>query len=777
MSRRGAPILLALAAAALLTWLAFSRADLRTDMAAFLPAGQTEAARFMLDELRSGAAASLILLGIDGAPPAELARISAAVAGGLEASGLFAFVANGRRSLDGPAERALFENRYLLAPTSETARGAFAAPALREAFERLLGQLRSSASPVASRIGLADPTGAFLTVARGWAGDVEVRLVDGAWFAPREDRALLVARTRAGGMDIEAQERAADAVAAAFAAAEPGGTRLLAAGPAVFARDAARGIRGDVERLSAFSTVLVAGLLLWRFRSPLALAAVAVPVTLSVALAVLAVQGAFGFVHGIALGFGMTMLGVAADYPVLLIGHRKVGERAAATLARIGPAFRLAVVTAAIGLAGMAFSGFPGLSQLGMFSVVGVLGAAAATWWLLPRLVVAADLAPVPATDPAALLRVERLRHGRRWALAPVLAAGIVLAAAGGPRWETDLAAMSPVPEASRNLDAQLRGQIGAPDLAQLALVRAASVEAVLQRQEALAPALERLRAEGVLSRAEYAARLLPSAETQRARQAALPDTDALAAAVADARAGLPFRPAAFDAFAADVATQRAAPPLTLDALGAAPPLAARLEPLLFRRGDAWFGPVAFGGVRDPARLAAILGGEEGLTLVDMRAEANGIVAGYTGQAWRWLGLGAAAVLAALFAGLRDPRAVLRVAAPVAAGLLVTVALLTASGVKLSLIHLVSLQLVAGVGLDYALFFARRQLDEEERARTLRTLATCLATTLLTFGLLATCRTPLLRDIGATVAIGVVAVMCFSFLLAGERPGVEARMA
>ncbi len=105
--------------------------------------------------------------------------------------------------------------------------------------------------------------------------------------------------------------------------------------------------------------------------------------------------------------------------------------------------------------------------------------------------------------------------------------------------------------------------------------------------------------------------------------------------------------------------------------------------------------------------------------------------------------------------------------APIAAAGLVTLAVLTAAGERLSLIHIVSLQFVAGVGLDYALFFARRQLDAEERARTLRTLVTCNAMTLLTFGLLAFCRTPLLRQMGATVAIGAVAAMVFGFLFAG----------
>ena len=154
-------------------------------------------------------------------------------------------------------------------------------------------------------------------------------------------------------------------------------------------------------------------LLWWRFRRPLVIAAIATPILLSIAAAALAVQLGYGAVHGVALGFGITMLGVSLDYPVLMIGHRKQGEPAMATRARIGRAFILAVLTAALGLAAMVFSGFPGLSQLGVFSAVGLGSAALATWLLLPRLVVAAYLAPVSAGNPAWQGRVEALRRWR----------------------------------------------------------------------------------------------------------------------------------------------------------------------------------------------------------------------------------------------------------------------------------------------------------------------------------------------------------------------------
>jgi predicted exporter len=622
--------------------------------------------------------------------------------------------------------------------------------------------LRGSASALA-QLGLADPPGALLTLLRNWGGSGQVRQIDGAWFAPDRDRALLLARTKAGAMDVPGQEAAEAAIARAFAEARPGSARLLEAGPAVFSREAARSIRGDVRRLSILSTLAVALLLWWRFRSPLVIAAIAAPVVASVAVAVAVVQIGFGAVHGAALGFGATMLGISVDYPVLMIGHRKRGEPAAATRRRIGRAFVLAVATATLGLAAMTFSGFPGLVQLGVFSAAGLASCALLTWFGLPRLIVAANLAPFAAGE---LHRLERLRRWRWLAIVPVLLALAYLAAVGGPRWEDDLQNLSPVPDAARALDRELRTELGAPDLGQFLLVRAPDPQSVLQAQEALLPALDRLQAAGALSGYEAAAKLVPSVATQEARRAALPSRADLAARLEQARAGLPFRPEAFDAFLDAVAASRDLPPLRPDDL-AGTALAARLEPLLMARDGEWRGPVILTGVTDPAAVAAL--GDARTVYVNMRAELGTALSFYTTRAWRWVGWSLILVLAVLGAGLRSPLMVARVLGSVLAAALVTVAALTFFGLRLSLIHLVALQLVAGVGLDYALFFARRQLDGEERARTLRTLVTCNAMTLLTFGLLAFSATPVLRDIGVTVACGAAAALGFAFMGTGER--------
>ncbi|MBV8590914.1 MAG: MMPL family transporter, partial [Acetobacteraceae bacterium] len=747
---RAWPIGLALAVALFLCTAVLGRLDVRTDMADFLPSGETEAARFMLQELRTGVATSLLLVGIEGAPVQELARLSRDFASDLERSGRFVFVSNGQEDLAGADGAFLFAHRYLLSPATNDE--AFSIPALRADFKTIFHGLTSSASPLVQRFGLTDPTGAFPALLREWAGSAQPRVEGGVWFARDRDRALLLLQTRAQGMDINGQEDAEGAIEAAFRKAQPGTARLLIAGPGAFARAAADAMRSDIQVLSIVSIILVVTLLVWRFRSPLVIAAIATPVVISTALAAVIVQAAYGFVHGAALGFGMTVLGVSVDYPVLLIGHRKQGEAVAGTLRRIGKAFALAVTTAVLGLSGMMFAGFPGLAQLGLFSAGGLAVAALATRFVLAPLIVAADLAPVSAGDPARLLRIERLRQWRMAGLVPLAASVVFLVASGGPHWEQDLENLSPTPAAMRTLDNELRREIGAPDAGQVGVVEGNSPEAVLSREEALLPMIDRLQARGAIAGAEIAARYLPSEATQLARRAVLPPPDVLSARVAEAQSGLPFRPEAFGPFIEAVAEARAMPPLGVSDIKS-PVMAARLQALLFPRQGAWYGLIALSGVRDPASVEAAFTGA-GIIYLDMRQEANRMVRSALRRAWLWLAAGGCAALGALFLGLRNTGRVARVVGSVLSAAILTLAVLTSFGVRLSLVHIVALQFVAGVGLDYALFFARPQLDQEERARTLRTLVTCNAMALLTFGLLAFCRTPILQAIGMTVVIG-----------------------
>ena len=115
-------------------------------------------------------------------------------------------------------------------------------------------------------------------------------------------------------------------------------------------------------------------------------------------------------------------------------------------------------------------------------------------------------------------------------------------------------------------------------------------------------------------------------------------------------------------------------------------------------------------------------------------------------------------LLVVLFTALRRPALVLRVAAPIACAVLVTMAVLDLLGIRLTLFHLAALLLMTGVSTDYALFLNQGPVRPvpTTNSRTLGSVLNCNATTLFTFGLLAFCRNPVLQGIGVTVATGVL---------------------
>ena len=126
------------------------------------------------------------------------------------------------------AQRVLFSHRYLLSPT--TTPEAFAIPALRQDMERLLRGLQSSAAPLVEQFGIADLTGAFPVLIETLIGASQGSTLHGVWFATDRQRALVLATTRAGAMDVEAQELVGAALQQAFAAADPGGAGCLPLG-------------------------------------------------------------------------------------------------------------------------------------------------------------------------------------------------------------------------------------------------------------------------------------------------------------------------------------------------------------------------------------------------------------------------------------------------------------------------------------------------------------------------------------------------------------------
>jgi predicted exporter len=749
-------------------WLVASRAHVETELSRLLPEGATPTERLLLTQLRTGAGGRLILIALDGENADQLAVASKQLAAWMRNSGSFHYVGNGEQPWTKEERERLFQNRYVLSPGVQES--TFRRDHLRDSLELRLSDLTSPLSPMVKELIPSDPSGEFMTILHTWTTWTAPARHHGVWFSSDLRRALLVAETHAAGFDMESQEQVQRHIREAFrpVAGTPTGTtsiQLVMTGPSVIAVEMRQTIQDDVWWLSLCATLLVTTLLFASYGSVSILALTLFPLMSAILAGVVAVSLVFGFIHGMTLAFGITLLGVVDDYPIHLFSHLTRENRAPAVMKEIWPTMRLGVVATALGFSALLLSGFPGLSQLGLFAMVGLFTAACATRWMLPHIV------PVEFHTKREGLQVARWvdTMARARVVVPLM---VVIAIASfiwsdAPLWEEDIANLSPISAEQKERDHVLRNELGVPDVRDLIVVEGSSEEEALQRSETLALALDPLVRKGELAGYDLAARYLPSRKTQRARQASVPDRETLERNLTSAMKGLPFKPSLFQPFLDAAGKARTQEPVDIQMFrGTA--LGIKLDSLLFMHEGRWAAVVPLRGVTDRQKFRELLTpwDTQQITYLDLKEESNRMVSLYRNETLRLLGWGVLAIGLVLLAGLRAPVTVLRVMLPIGSAIVVVAALLYALGERFSLFHLASFLLVIGLGLDYALFFNRRDGTLAERGRTVFGLLVCSTTTILVFGVLALSQIPVLRAIGLTTALGSLACLLFSAFLA-----------
>ena len=253
------------------------------DLSAFMPRTPNARQQLLIDQLRDGAVARLIMLGIEGGDAAERARLSRSLAKGLHQTGLFVAVQNGQEETQEQDHRYFFDNRYLLSPAVTPTH--FKVDGLHAAISRSVDALAGNAGMTIKPLFARDPTGETLQLLEQFSGLGQPQSIDGAWASRDGKRALLVAFTRAPGSDTEAQSQAVETARALFSAL-PGRSvqvRLVMSGAGVSSVVSRNTIQEEVARLATASFVLVVVLLLAVYRSPTLLILGLLPVLSGVA--------------------------------------------------------------------------------------------------------------------------------------------------------------------------------------------------------------------------------------------------------------------------------------------------------------------------------------------------------------------------------------------------------------------------------------------------------------------------------------------------------------
>jgi len=588
-------------------------------------------------------------------------------------------------------------------------------------------------------------------------GAVQLDIGSGALVADADGKSwvLLRARTTGNAFDMNLPLQVADLLQHSREQAAKADVQLLAASGLLYAANGQQQATREMTWVGGGATVGILLLLLLAFRRWRVLLAF-VPVLVGMLFGAVACVALFGHMHVMTLVLGSSLIGVAVDYPL-----HYLSKSWSLKPWRSWPALRLtlsgltlSLITSAIGYLALAWTPFPALTQIAVFSAAGLLGAYLSAVCLLPALLKNVELQPAQwplrLAERLVQLRETLLEHVRT----PVLLALLVAFCAGGLvqlQSKNDIRQWVGAPQRLTD-EAQTIARItGYQPTSQFFLVRAANQQQLLERQAALSERLQQLvnldKLQGYLALDQ----LLSSPSQQQQVREALSKLPQYWQPLLDL--GVPLA-----ALQTELQQLQNLPAEDIDA-ALAGPLGEPYRTL-------WLGPTDDGvaamtslqGLNNPSLLRVQALDLPGVTLVDRLGELNNVFAATQISAAELKLASCVLIVLVLIVPFGFGGALRIVALPLLAALC-SLASLGWLGQPLTLFSLFGLLLVTAISVDYAIL-----MREQVGGAAVSLLGTLLAalTTWLSFGLLAVSSTPAVSNFGLSVSLG----LAFSFILA-----------
>ena len=589
-------------------------------------------------------------------------------------------------------------------------------------------------------------------------GTVQLDIGSGALIADADGKSwvLLRAKTTGNAFDMSLPLQVADLLEQSREQASQSDVQLLAASGLLYAASGQQQASREMTWVGGGATLGILALLLLVFRRWRVLLAF-VPVLVGMLFGAVACVALFGHMHVMTLVLGSSLIGVAVDYPLHYLSKSWSLKpwHSWPALRLTLPGLTLSLITSCIGYLALAWTPFPALTQIAVFSAAGLLGAYLSAVCLLPALLKGVDIRPAQwplrVCESLLSLREAVLRHFNT----PVLLALLIAFCVGGLlqlESKNDIRQWIGAPQQLTDEARTIARITGFQPTSQFFLVRGANQQELLERQTALSERLDQLvgleKLQGYLSLNQLVSQ--PS-DQQQVREA-LSKLPKFWQPLLDV--GVPA-----EALHAELTKLQALPAEDIDTalLG---PLAEPYRPL-------WLGPtddgdvaaiVSLQGLNDPALLHVQALDLPGVELVDRLGELNSVFAATQISAAELKLASCALIVLVLMLPFGLGGALRIVALPLLAALC-SLASLGWLEQPLTLFSLFGLLLVTAISVDYAIL-----MREQVGGVAVSLLGTLLAalTTWLSFGLLAVSSTPAVSNFGLSVSLG----LAFSFILA-----------
>ncbi|CBL46061.1 Conserved hypothetical protein [gamma proteobacterium HdN1] len=588
--------------------------------------------------------------------------------------------------------------------------------------------------------------------------------------------AFLILINKTDAFTLEAPKQIADLIQEIRLHQEALGGKVLATGAALFAAAAAQQAEQEISTVGLGSMIAALGLLLLVFRSPRALLCL-VPVAYGSWVALLGCGLVFERVHLMTLIFGASLTGVSIDYAVHLMADafKSQGQWSArSALQKLAPGLTLSMLTSVLAYALLGLAPFPGLQQIAVFSALSLLSAYTMVVMVFPVLLHGFQR----KHDPILLKLIRRSLQLRQYFLPQrmtiiLVVIGIALAGITQIQSNDSIRDLYGTDAQLSIEDQLLRNAFGIRQNSEFILVEAIDEQALLKREQQLAPILESFIERQRLASYAALSQWILDASTQKKNLALLEDSI--------------FSPTTQ---LKDLLIQQGLNPATVEKewqsfhnaqknlldinTALSLPVAAPWRTL-------WLGStpkgvasrIALQGATDIPALREALAAIEGVRLVDPVSDISQLLGDYRRYTSVLIGVALIAIWGFLSIryGMRDALQV--VIAPTLAVLL-TIGIHGWLGLTFNIFSLFGFLVVLGMGVDYAIYFYEA---DDHLENTALGIALDVLTTLFSFGLLCVSTTPAVSAFGASVLLGIVFCWLFAWLWVGLKPSDQADQA
>ena len=228
-------------------------------------------------------------------------------------------------------------------------------------------------------------------------GAVQLDIGSGALIADADGKSwvLLRARTTGNAFDMNLPLQVADLLQHSREQAARADVQLLAASGLLYAANGQQQATREITWVGGGATVGILLLLLLAFRRWRVLLAF-VPVLVGMLFGAVACVALFGHMHVMTLVLGSSLIGVAVDYPLHYLSKSWSLKpwHSWPALRLTLPGLTLSLATSCIGYLALAWTPFPALTQIAVFSAAGLVGAYLSAVCLLPALLKGVELRP-----------------------------------------------------------------------------------------------------------------------------------------------------------------------------------------------------------------------------------------------------------------------------------------------------------------------------------------------------------------------------------------------